>query len=53
MKKNYLKMQVIISTFLLLVMAPMVNVKSVPAGMYLLSVRDAEGKAYYSKIVKK
>ena len=29
------------------------NVQNVPAGMYLLSVRDAEGKAYYSKIVKR
>jgi hypothetical protein len=30
-----------------------VNLRNVPAGVYLLRVRDAEGKEYYSKIVKR
>ena len=29
------------------------NVRVVPAGVYLLRVRDAEGKEYMRKIVKK
>jgi hypothetical protein len=30
-----------------------VNLRNVPAGVYLLRVRDAEGKEYMRKIVKK
>ncbi len=33
--------------------SPTVNVRNVPAGVYLLRVRDAEGKEYMRKIVKK
>ena len=33
--------------------SPTVNVRNVPAGVYLLRVMDAEGKEYMRKIVKK
>jgi hypothetical protein len=33
--------------------SPTVNVRNVPAGVYLLRVRDAEGKDYMRKIMKK